>query len=51
MKYEEKTFEGKAAHEVEYKENGKEYEAIYGADGLVTERRGNRSRIATRARR
>ena len=38
MKFEEETFEGKAAYEVEYKENGKEYEATYSADGTLLQK-------------
>lgn len=38
LKFEEETFEGKAAYEVEYKENGKEYEALYRADGTLLQK-------------
>ena len=35
LEFEEETFEGKAAYEVEYKENGMEYEFLYSADGTL----------------
>ncbi|ARO87442.1 hypothetical protein EBAPG3_006440 [Nitrosospira lacus] len=35
VKFEEETFEGKKAYEAEYKEHGKEYEFLYGADGVL----------------
>lgn len=38
LKFEEETFEGKTAYEVEYKENGKEYEALYSADGTLLQK-------------
>jgi uncharacterized membrane protein YkoI len=38
MKFEEEMFEGKAAYEVEYKDNGKEYEATYSADGTLLQK-------------
>lgn len=33
--FETETFEGRAAYEVEYKENGKKYELLYSADGIL----------------
>lgn len=38
LEFEEETFEGKAAYEVEYKENGKEYELLYSADGALLQK-------------
>ncbi len=38
LKFEEETFEGKVAYEVEYKIKGKEYESIYGADGVLLQK-------------
>jgi uncharacterized membrane protein YkoI len=38
MKFEEETFEGKPAYEVEYKENGKEHEVMYSADGTLVQK-------------
>jgi uncharacterized membrane protein YkoI len=35
--FETETFEGRAVYEVEYKENGKEYEALYSADGILVQ--------------
>ncbi|MGJ0492007.1 PepSY-like domain-containing protein [Methylobacter sp.] len=37
-KFEEETFEGKAAYEVEYKENDKEYDLLYSADGTLLQK-------------
>jgi uncharacterized membrane protein YkoI len=36
--FEEETFEGKTAYEVEYKENGKEYALLYGDDGTLLQK-------------
>lgn len=36
--FETETFEGKAVYEVEYKENGKEYELLYSADGILVQK-------------
>jgi uncharacterized membrane protein YkoI len=36
--FETETFEGKTAYEVEYKENGKEYELLYSADGILVQK-------------
>jgi uncharacterized membrane protein YkoI len=38
LEFEEETFEGKAAYEVEYKENGREYELLYDADGALVQK-------------
>lgn len=38
LEYKEETFEGKAAYEVEYEENGKEYEFLYSADGALLQK-------------
>jgi uncharacterized membrane protein YkoI len=38
LEFEEETFEGKAAYEVEYKKNGKEYELLYSADGALLQK-------------
>jgi len=38
VEFEEETFEGKTAYEVEYKENGKEYEFLYSPDGSLLEK-------------
>jgi len=38
LEFEEETFEGKAAYEVEYKENGMEYELLYSADGTLLQK-------------
>jgi uncharacterized membrane protein YkoI len=38
LEFEEETFEGKAAYEVEYKENGTEYELLYSADGILLQK-------------
>jgi len=38
MKFENEMFEGKAAYEVEYKDNGKEYEAMYSTDGVLLQK-------------
>lgn len=36
--FEKEKFEGKTAYEVEYKENGIEYEALYSADGTLLQK-------------
>jgi uncharacterized membrane protein YkoI len=36
--FEEESFEGKTAYEVEYKENGKEYALLYGYDGALLQK-------------
>lgn len=38
VEYEQEMFNGKTAYEVEYKENGKEYEFLYGADGVLLQK-------------
>jgi uncharacterized membrane protein YkoI len=38
LEFEEETFEGKAAYEVEYKKNGKEYELLYSANGVLVQK-------------
>ncbi len=38
LEFEEETFAGKAAYEVEYKENGVEYEFLYSADGKLLQK-------------
>ena len=38
LEFEEETLEGKAAYEVEYKENGVEYEFLYSADGTLLQK-------------
>jgi uncharacterized membrane protein YkoI len=38
LEFEEETFEGKTAYEVEYKENGMEYEFLYSADGVLLQK-------------
>ena len=38
LKFEEETYEGKVAYEVEYKIKGKEYESLYGADGVLLQK-------------
>lgn len=38
LEFEEETFEGKAVYEVEYKENGMEYEFLYSADGALLQK-------------
>jgi len=38
LKFEEETFEGKVAYEVEYKENGREYDFLYSADGTLLQK-------------
>jgi uncharacterized membrane protein YkoI len=38
VEFEEETFEGKAAYEVEYEENDKEYEFLYSPDGSLVQR-------------
>jgi uncharacterized membrane protein YkoI len=38
VKFEKETFAGKEAYEAEYKENGKEYEFLYGADGVLLQK-------------
>ncbi len=38
VKFEKEMFEGKEAYEAEYKENGKEYEFLYGADGVLLQK-------------
>jgi uncharacterized membrane protein YkoI len=35
VEYEAKSFEGNPAYEIEFKENGKEYEFLYKPDGSV----------------
>lgn len=37
VKFEQETLHGKVAYEVEYKENGKEHELLYSADGTVVQ--------------
>lgn len=36
--FETETFEGRTVYEIEYKENGKEYEALYSADGIMVQK-------------
>lgn len=38
VKFEKETFEGKEAYEAEYQENGKEYEFLYGAEGVLLQK-------------
>ena len=38
VEFEEGSFEGKTAYEVEYKENGREYELLYSADGSLVQK-------------
>lgn len=38
LEFEEETFEGKAVYELEYKENGMEYEFLYSADGVLLQK-------------
>ena len=38
VKFEQEMFQGKAAYEVEYKENGKEYELLYSAEGALLQK-------------
>ncbi|MEW6039194.1 MAG: PepSY-like domain-containing protein [Pseudomonadota bacterium] len=38
VEFEKETFEGKVAYEVEYKENGREYELLYDADGILLQK-------------
>lgn len=38
VEFEKEMFEGKAAYEVEYKENGKEYEVMYSAEGSLVQK-------------
>jgi uncharacterized membrane protein YkoI len=38
LEFEEETFAGKAAYEVEYKKNGVEYEFLYSADGKLLQK-------------
>jgi uncharacterized membrane protein YkoI len=38
LEFEKETFEGKTAYEVEYKENGIEYELLYSADGTLLQK-------------
>jgi len=38
VKFEKEMIEGKAAYEAEYKENGKEYEILYNAEGVVLQK-------------
>jgi uncharacterized membrane protein YkoI len=38
LEFEEETFAGKAAYEVEYKKNGVEYEFLYSADGTLLQK-------------
>jgi uncharacterized membrane protein YkoI len=38
LEFEEETFDGKAAYEVEYKKNGMEYEFLYSAEGALLQK-------------
>ncbi|MGJ0486632.1 MAG: PepSY-like domain-containing protein [Methylomicrobium sp.] len=38
VEFEKEMFQGKAAYEVEYKENGEEHEFLYSADGVLLQR-------------
>jgi len=38
LKFEKESFEGKKAYEVEYKDNGKEYEVMYSTDGVLVQK-------------
>ncbi len=38
VEFEKEMLEGKPAYEVEYKENGKEYEVVYDADGSLLQK-------------
>ena len=38
LEFEEEVFEGKTAYEVEYKKDGKEYEFLYSADGVLLQK-------------
>jgi uncharacterized membrane protein YkoI len=38
LEFEEEMFEGKTAYEVEYKKDGKEYEFLYGAEGVLLQK-------------
>jgi hypothetical protein len=38
VKFEKETFEGKAAFEIEYKDNGKEHDLIYSDDGTLLQK-------------
>jgi uncharacterized membrane protein YkoI len=38
LQFEQEMFEGKVTYEVEFKEHGKEYEVLYGADGSVLQK-------------
>lgn len=38
VEFEKEMFEGKAAYEVEYKEDGKEYEVMYNAEGSLVQK-------------
>lgn len=38
VEFEKEMVEGKAAYEVEYKENGKEYEILYDSEGIILQR-------------
>lgn len=38
VEFEKEMIEGKAAYEVEYKENGREYEILYDSDGVILQR-------------
>ncbi len=38
VKFEKEMFEGREAYEAEYKEDGKEYEFLYGADGVLLQK-------------
>ncbi|MBX3616828.1 PepSY domain-containing protein [Nitrosomonas sp.] len=38
VEFEKEMIEGKAAYEVEYKENGKEYEILYDSEGVVLQK-------------
>jgi len=38
VEFEKEMIEGKAAYEVEYKDNGKEYEILYDSDGVILQK-------------
>lgn len=38
VEFEKEKFEGKEAYEVEYKENGKEYEILYSPEGVILQK-------------
>lgn len=38
VEFEQEIFQGKLAYEVEYKENGKEYEFLYSAEGVLLQK-------------